>query len=357
VLFQRSSDADKMVKALTGMLGFTTVTLMEHRAWMTIAPGVEAYCYHSRQIDSAFAMRSGGQVVFNLNDCDVNEPDLVALRDDLGPVNLLLNQFSIAGFDGDETQLSAQAAGIIDTMVRDHRALGAAVTIPFASFVYFCCTDNAKINARANSPAQVANRFRAEGLDLAVLAIGQTHALGQTPANTAALGYWDTIYSRMDTLPLTAGPLVPFEQLETAFFGMRAKLKDMHGRLGLRLLPPVSISVPDIGRTLRMDFPRATLSDTDLPADLEINSQPLHFLLTHSFGLQTLGVSGRYKLIQNFKRWFRYRTLFAMLNTRIGLSVRKALRPSQLGFFWRRRGDLVGQLRYTISRIRVSKTS
>jgi hypothetical protein len=68
-------------------------------------------------------------------------------------------------------------------------------------------------------------------------------------------------------------------------------------------------------------------------------------------------VSGRYKLIQNFKRWFRYRTLFAMLNAGIGLSVRKALRPSQLGFFWRRRGDLVGQLRYTISRIRVSKTS
>lgn len=350
VLFQRSSDSDKMVKAFTGMLGFANVRLLDHRTWVPIAPGAEVYCYHSRQIDSALAVRGGGRTILNLNDCEASARDLETLHGDLGPVDVLLNQFSIAGFDGNEAQLASEAATILDTMIRDHRTLEATTTVPFASFVYFCCTDNARINRFANSPRRVADRFAKEGLDVAVLAPGDSFVPGQPHDNGAALAKFDAIYDNLDALPLTAAAAVPLDQIQTAFTSMRAKLVRMHGRLALRLLKPVTVAVPDLGVRLLLSVRDGTLTPTDADPDIEINSQPLHFLLSNNFGLQTLGVSGRYTLHRNLGNWFRHRALFAMLNAGIGMSVRQIVSPRQLAFFWRRRGNIVDQLRYRIGR-------
>ena len=350
VLFQRSSDADKMVRALNGMLGFPNVVLLDHRDWVQVAPGVEVYCYHSRQIDSALAVRGGGRVILNLNDCEASERDLTILRQDLGPLDVLLNQFSVAGFDGDEGQLASQAAGILDTMVRDHRALDARTTIPFASYVYFCCSDNAKINGFINAPGAVAERFAAEQLSLSVLAMGQTLQVGASHDNASALEFFAKIYGSVDRLPIDQAPTVAFDDLKAAFAKLHAKLVRMHGRLALRLLKPVVIAVPDIGVNVRMAVRSGGFDITDAAPDIEINSQPLHFMLSNNFGLQTLGVSGRYRLFGNLGNWFRHRALFAMLNAGIGLSLRQIFSPAQIGFFWRRRSDIVDQVRYRVAR-------
>lgn len=183
VLFQRSSDCEKMVGALTSMLGFAAVRLLPHRTWQPLAERAQVYCYHSRQIDSALAVRAERHCVLNLNDCEASDRDLEHHHAEVGPVDVLLNQFSIAGFDGSEERLGEQAEAILATMVRDHRALEAATTIPFASFIYFCCSDNGKINRFANSPGKVAERFAAEGLDAAILSPGDRLTIGEKHEN------------------------------------------------------------------------------------------------------------------------------------------------------------------------------
>lgn len=350
VLFQRSSDSDKMVKAFTGMLGFANVQLLDHRVWTPITPVVEIYCYHSRQIDSALAVRGGGRTVLNLNDCEASARDLKTLHADLGPIDVLLNQFSIAGFDGNEQRLASDAATILDTMIRDHRTLEATTTVPFASFVYFCCTDNAKINRFANTPRQVADRFTKESLDLAVLAPGDTFFPGRPYDNAPPLAKFDAIYGDLNALPLTQAPPVSLDEIQTAFTAMRSKLVRMHGRLALKLLKPVTVAVPDLGVRLRLSIRDGTLTTTEGDPDIEINSQPLHFLLSNNFGLQTLGVSGRYTLHRNLGNWFRHRALFAMLNAGIGMAIRQIFSPHQLAFFWRRRSNIVDQLCYRVGR-------
>jgi hypothetical protein len=65
VLFQHNH-SDKMVQAFTGKLGFKTVVTLPHRTWAPIAPGVDVYCFHSRQLDSALAVRHGRQVVLRV---------------------------------------------------------------------------------------------------------------------------------------------------------------------------------------------------------------------------------------------------------------------------------------------------
>ena len=350
VLFQESSDHHKMVNAFTKLLGFEKVRLMPHKTWIELAEGVEAYCYHSRQLDSALAVRSGGKIALNINDTEMSERDLETVRQDLGPIDVVLNQFSIAGFEGDPESLSSEAAVVIDDMVRDHRALKAKVSIPFASFVYFSKEDNRFLNEYANSIENVVDRFDSESLDLCVLAPGDTFDIDAALQNGIARDHFAAIYSKIDQLPIGNVDPVSLSQIEAAFLKRCEKLRRMHG-LALKLLAPVTIEIPDICECVTVDFARGTFrAGAAAEPDLTINSQPLMFTFAQDFGLQTLGVSGRYRIHKRHSNWFRHRALMAMTNAGIGLSLRKALRPGQIAFFWNRRNDLVHQLRHRISR-------
>jgi UDP-MurNAc hydroxylase len=340
VLVQRSSDCGKMAAALQG-LGFQNIRLLPHGAWQQVG-AAEVLCYPSRQIDSALAVRGDGTVL-NLNDCDFGPADFSALRRMIGEPDVVLNQFSLAGFDGDEEKVPRVAARILDDMVAAHRNLGAGVTIPFASFAYFCCQDNAFLNAFANTPRIVAERFQREGLDLAVLKPGQTFR--GAICNEPALEWWDEIFAAPRRIT-TAGH-ASLGELKTAFHRMRAKLKAHHGEW-IRLLRPI---VVDTGECrLNLDFAGRRIAETLAAADVEIATQPLLFMLSNTFGLQTLGVSGRYRLLKRSRNWTLHRVLFAMMNAGIGLSVRKLLSLDQLRFFWSRRNNIFRQVAHTLKR-------
>ena len=73
--------------------------------------------------------------MLDLNDCEASEQDIAFMTQDIRPIDVLLNQFSIAGLSGVEHSLEGDVVQTLDTMVRDHCELGAKVTIPFASFI------------------------------------------------------------------------------------------------------------------------------------------------------------------------------------------------------------------------------
>ncbi|HYH43698.1 MAG TPA: MBL fold metallo-hydrolase [Burkholderiales bacterium] len=346
VLFQESSDHPKMVEAFRDMLGYPNVRLLPHRTWVPLSGDVAVYCYQSRQQDSALAVRGHGVTVLNLNDCEVSDRDLVRLRADVGAVDVLLNQFSIAGFDGIESRLPRRAREILDNMVRDHLALDAKVTIPFASMVYFCCPDNNDINDYVNAPAHVAAVFEEKGLGLVVLRADDAYVIGEAHDNAPALADYARVYERIGTLPLSQPRTVGAGELAAALLRLRKKLVECHGRIALLLLSPIRMRVPDLETTFEMSLRHGYLRETRGPPDIEIHSQPLYFMLANDFGLQTLGVSCRFRLFRKFRNMFRHRALVAMLNAGIGLAPRHIVSRRQLAFFWKRRRELLDQLRY-----------
>jgi hypothetical protein len=346
VLFQESSDHPKMIKAFRDTLGYPNVRLLPHRAWVPLAGDVEVYCYQSRQQDSALAIRGHGVTVLNVNDCELSDRDLLRLRADVGAVDVLLNQFSIAGFDGIESRLPRRARQILDNMVRDHVALDAKVTIPFASLVYFCCPDNKAINEYANAPADVAALFEEKGLGLVVLRADEAYVIGESHDNAPALANYARVYDRIATLPLSQPRTVGAGELAAALVGLRKKLIEWHGRTALVLLSPMKVSVPDLGTTFEMSLRHGYLRETRAPPDIEIHSQPLYFMLANDFGLQTLGVSCRFSLFRQFGNLVRHRALLGMLNAGVGLAPRHILSRRQLAFFWKRRREMLDQLRY-----------
>ena len=88
-----------------------------------------------------------------------------------------------------------------------------------------------------------------------------------------------------------------------------------------RLLRPIVVSIPDIKATVEIDGYRGTCRKITSAAaiDLEVNSQPLWFAFQFPWGIQTLGVSARYRLLSGRTRWRSYRILSSFLNAELDL--------------------------------------
>jgi hypothetical protein len=54
--------------------------------------------------------------------------------------------------------------------------------------------------------------------------------------------------------------------------------------------------------------------------DLIISSQPLHFAFNNTWGIQTLGISGRFLVLNSVSPWKWYRIISSMNNSEVYLS-------------------------------------
>ena len=355
VLFQ-ASNSDKMFDALH-KFGFPNTQALPHRQIMHLRGRTRVYCYQVGQMDSCLAVLGDGETILDLNDAEADHHDCGLLRADLGPVRVVLNQFSLAGYGGEhdrDARLPGKARQIVDNMLANHRDLGAELTIPIASFVYFSSVDNAYMNAYANTPRAVANAFAAAGLGLAVLDHGDRYELGKPWDSAPALRHYDALYEQLPTLPLDPVPPATLVEVRDALARLSTLLRAHYPHLFLRAwLRPLSVEIVDLATTVEVDLVTGHLRPTPgAAADLALYAQPLVFALQFPFGVQTLGVSARLTVRANRANWRRHRILLSMYNAQV------YLRPDEL--FTRRNWDLLRarlrgglpQLRYQLARMR-----
>ena len=347
LLFQQGH-TDKMFQAFR-RLGFERARPMPHREWLQVGPTSHAWCYQVGQMDSALALRADGKLLLNVNDAELSPGDLEALASELPRPDLLLNQFSLAGYGGmvDHARyLPPKAAAKLDSVVHTHRALGAAATLPFASFVYFSREDNAYLNPYTNSPRAVHERFVAEGLGLYLLAPGQGAEVGRPPPPGPALAVFDEASAALSALPLRPGERVALGEIQRAFTDRALQLRGRYPLALLSSLGQLTVRVPDLDTCLRLDLRGARATELPCPegVDLEIASQPLHHCFDAPWGVQTLGVSGRLRLYQNEARWRRWRALFSLNNAELPLRPSLLLEPETLAHLKARARGGVGQL-------------
>jgi hypothetical protein len=298
ILFQ-DRDYAKVFGALR-KIGYQRFKRLPHRAVVPLSDKPDAtrvYCYHAGLMDSALAVLSQGQVVFNANDARISTGECKGILNDIGHVDVLLNQFSLAayaGFEPHEKFLPDRAKQVLKNVSAVRRALDAKVTIPFASFMYFSSLDNKYVNNFANSARDAA-----------------------------------------------------------AYESLAANMREKYSMLLLRVLRPVTIRIPDLDKTVTFRLAKGPLEEIDnaTEPDLVVNSQPLWFGFKFPFGIQTLGVSARFRLLRNFNNWKFHRILFSLNNGGVYLRPRYLLTPEMLGYIRTRLG---GGLRQSIHYYRTS---
>lgn len=357
VLFQELP-SDKMPVAFA-RLGFPNIRLLPHREIVDLRPGLQVYCYQIGQMDSVLAVMADGTCLVNVNDAEADASDCRIMRGDLGPAEVVLNQFSLAGYGGEidrETRLPRKARAVVDNMIANHRDLGAAATIPIASFIRFSCEDNAYMNAHANTPARVERAFSRVGLRLDVLAPGDVYEVGRPWDSRAALQFWDEAFARAASEPLDPPAPVELPAIVAAAESLAQQLAAHYPRVLLRAwLRPVTIAVRDLGVTLRLDLAGGRcepIAEEAGASDLEVCGQPLLFALSQPYGVQTLGVSARLVVRKNAANWRRHRILLSMFNAEVYLRPRELLTRRNLGHLRARLRGGLRQLRYQLERMR-----
>ena len=86
--------------------------------------------------------------------------------------------------------------------------------------------------------------------------------------------------------------------------------------------------------------------------DLMIRSQPLHFALNTTWGVQTLGVSARYFIKKNFATWRWYRIITSLNNAELYLKPKYLFTKRNFDFLRARFSGGLNQLRYQLSRMK-----
>lgn len=355
ILFQ-DLNSSRMVGAFRA-LGYTNVRPLAHRKFEKLAGATRVYCYYVGLMDSCLAVTDGTHTVFDGNDAQITARDCGAIVRDLGRVEVILNQFSIAFYSGlvnHEEPLRRMARGILQRIYQSHVHLGAEVTIPFASLMYFSSVENKYINRFHNTPRDVFERFAKGGARVAVLYPGDTYECGRAYDSSAALKRYDMIYARRDDLPYDGPQRIELDQIAEAFAKLADHLHERYPAVLLRALRPVTVRITDLERTVRFSIPGRSFEPVEGSAepDMVVSSQPLHFSFSSTYGFQTLGISGRLTIPKDSYNLRLHRLLFALNNAEVYLRTRFLFRRKTIHFLMQRSSGGINLVGYVVSRMR-----
>ena len=338
VLYQ-DRDTDEVCGALR-RIGFRHFRLLEHREKIELAPGLSVYGYHAPFGDSCLAVRCGEHTALNVNDAQIEESDCETMRNDLGHIDLVLKQFSLAGYTGGRDfgeELPKMASSILAHLVDVHRWLGAGRTIPFASFVRFCSSENSFVNDYVNRPTATYDHLRAADCACALLRPGDEIDLAR-PFNSELRRAWFLDQEReRTTLPVEVAPSVSIGELASAFEPFARDIRDKFPAAQTRDLPPLRIRLSDLDQTIEISLATGALRAVDPPDDahLETGSQALRFAFSERYGFETLMISCRAFLLDTeAPAWRLNRNVLWLYRWRIWLAPKWLLQPAHLRRVW-----------------------
>jgi UDP-MurNAc hydroxylase len=354
VLFQ-DNHADRVFGVLE-KCGYKNFQVLQHRKRAALNDRTAVYCYSAGTLDSCLGVIEPDGALFNINDSRLNATDCRRVRSDVGRIDTVLSQFSLAvynGFQPRESHLRRGAAAMLEKIFANHAALGAKVTIPFASLMRFSLADNRYMNAFANRPRDVWEYASRRNLGVAILFPGDTYDSSANCESVPALAKYDEAYETIDQFPYDTPAAVPLQPIEQAFHEMVRHLHEKYPALILRMLRAVVVKLPDLDKTVAFSISAdsfAEVASSHAP-DIIMCSQALHFCFFRPYGLQTLSSSAQHTVTRNLVNWRIHRALFAMNNAQAYGRLKYLLNSENRNFFARR---LRAMVRYTdLTRARV----
>ena len=324
-----SEDILKVLK----VLGFKTFKTLNHLEKYDLNKKISIRIYHHRHLDSALLVFDKNKpLIINLNDCEILPNECQYIRKRFGSFPLVLNQFSIAGFEGiySERKLSLAKNTILQNMVNQHISLGAKTTIPFASFCWFSSKDNQFLNKWHNTLEDVWKHFNKKRLNIycleppsELIKFEEIVSYKKAPQIKIIPIDSEAKYETIDTEKIISTIKKRLKELKTSSNSMLFQLFEKN----------IIFFIKDISCLIDVNFRNIEVKILDKNTInelkyMEINSQPLYFAFANTFGIQTLGVSGRFKFI-NYEKvpniWKLIRILSSLDNNKTPLRLSSLL--------------------------------
>jgi UDP-MurNAc hydroxylase len=253
----------------------------------------------------------------------------------IGKVDLLFTQFSFANWVGNDSDEVGNAAKKIEDIRIQLEIFKPKYAVPFASFVYFCNAENARMNEWINTPAYIESMnlpetnfmYPGDSVDLGNPQFSSKQAVAKFMADLASI--------KIDPTP----PAKSFEEIKDA---VNNNLSDFTQRIYTpfrNLVKPFSIYITDLNKAIEVDAAKGVMKE--LPAGTkcryEMCSQVCWFTFKFSWGAGTLDVSGMYRDNEYPAPQSKYFFFQNLLSTEY-LSAKNLL-PS-IKFLWQKKWEI-----------------
>ena len=326
VLFQNTRD-HKVVEFCAG-LGFQTLEL-PHEKQITIGNSLDVTCGNVPFFDSWILYSCNGLKILNINDCIVDGEGVASdIRNVTGSVDVLLTQFSYAGWKGNvddkplrETSAASKLA-IIQTQIK---VFELRWTIPFASLNYFSHVENRYLNDSINTPKDAVDAiYQAESTPV-LLYPADTWHVGKVWDNLPSLERYELDYN-LSKKPFHTSVTVPELELIESGNSYIERMQSHNNRSLMRIirrvslgsfLGPIKILVSDLAAVYEFSFENGLVRMSNPEAyDVKMRSSSLSYVFRFNWGYDTLMVNGRFEAdMRNFNKMTKTFSLGTLNNT------------------------------------------
>jgi hypothetical protein len=326
-------------------VGFGPVEELAPLRWTILAPSLSVASIPCGPIDCGLAVRAGGSLILNLNDCKIGARYLKALSKRFPEPDLLCCQFSPASWQPTSAVPGSAAEKLYARAARYAAAFRPRRVLLFASHSYYCHRENARMNDYVASPAEAVERVRAmSGREVAVLYPGDRwepdtgfHAEGDSLERYRA----DFAEARRRP-PVESPPADEHRLLEAAQARLRL-VEKAYPRLARRNTPPLRLHLHDLGRRLTLDIASCTASlDSGGECDLAAGSQAVEYACVERWGFDTFDISARYEVLRGTKDHPALQFLYGLsAGLHFGRRWKEYMSLRAARYFWARRWDLL----------------
>ena len=303
ILFQYCKD--QRVQNFLSKSGFNLQNL-SFNEWVNLSAEFEVLCFKEGFYDSGLAIRTSDKTIINVNDCQFEDDSACRkLSRITGECDILVTQFSYASWKGgiDNVawrQLAAREK--IDIMKLQASYLKPRVVIPFASFIYFSNKANFYLNDAHNTPSDIVQGFI--GTDFKVKIMMPFEIIDNLKSdleNAKSIEFWQNANLLLDDKKLNEYEEVSIEQLKNTFKKYRERVFKNNSRWFMKFarylspIPafrPVIIKIVDLDVNLRLDLFSKSLTKTTSQPDVSMSSESFNFMMSNTFGFDTLTVNG-----------------------------------------------------------------
>ena len=283
-----------------------------------ISPTLSITTWLHKGGDSFCLINSCGINLLNLNDCVIKtNQEALAIKQKISnitpKIDILMTQFGYANWAGNEDDTQSRielASHKFDRIMTQEFALNPSVIIPFASFVYFCHTENFYLNNEQNTPKTLRKYNNLSSIQSKIffmkywdsISLNQPHAIANQLSliSEEAETHWTQLKEKASPINFET-KTYELGELKRVFNQYRRKLS-----LNFLLLPqlfellciikPIRIFITDLNSTIKLSYISGFKTIDNKHWQISLSSDVYIFSLKNDYGFNTTHVNGRFRI-------------------------------------------------------------
>ena len=338
VIYQKTKDG--RVKEFITKFGFKFIDLNDKKRYEF----AKSFFITIGQVpfyDSWALIEIEGKKILNANDCILETPERVKdIKKVTKNVDILFTQYSYANWveGGKDNKLERVklANEKLSRIKMQFDVLSPTFIVPFASMVRFCHEENSYMNDAINTPGTTVEFIEKNTSSKPYLMTPYEVWDGiKMKDNKDAKKFWNDAYTKALKKDLIkVNKAYSLEDIEIACNNMLRRVKEKNNYLLIfimsffKIIPKQNIYITDLNKIINFSWSDGLKIITFDNSDnfVEMSSEPVHFIFSFDFGIDTLNVNARFKgnLLQK-KKLIRTFSLLELNNTGRYISFRGLL--------------------------------